>query len=156
MKCISFAAGIKVSHKNNTKIVFKLYFLNVKRLVVVSMLVIRFTILFSQVQETEPDSIPARYRSAIADTFDIITDTTLRAKKVSPESIDMPITHTAQEYRKADFVNKKVYLVGDAEVTYSDIILKADSIVLFMETTGMTADFLVSISTTLSSSPSPG
>ena len=64
----------------------------------------------------------------------VITDTILRRRLVSPDAIDKTITHTAIGYRKNDFVNRKVYLVQGAVVTYGDITLKADSIVLNMET----------------------
>jgi lipopolysaccharide assembly outer membrane protein LptD (OstA) len=62
------------------------------------------------------------------------SDTTLRKPGVSKDAINMPITHTAKGYRRTDMVNRKVYLVGEAEVKYEDIILKADSIELNMET----------------------
>ena len=64
----------------------------------------------------------------------MITDTIHRKHGLSKDAIEMPITHTAQGYRKTDLVNKKVYLVKEAVVTYGDITLKADSIELNMET----------------------
>ncbi len=63
-----------------------------------------------------------------------VTDTIIKNRKPSPNAVDKQITHTAHGYRKTDMVNKKEYLVGDAEVKYGDIILKADSIVLNMNT----------------------
>ncbi len=44
----SFAADIMTSHKNYTKIVFKLYFFNEKRLLVVFLVMVRSFLLFSQ------------------------------------------------------------------------------------------------------------
>ena len=91
-------------------------------------MVLRFTFSFSQVEEIVPDSIPDRYIIPGPDTSRI------GGKKISSDAIDMPITHTAAGYRRADFINRKVYLVGQAEVTYGNIILKADSVVLDMVT----------------------
>ncbi len=90
-------------------------------------MVIHFTFLFSQVEEITVDTIPERYNVVNADTAQ-------SSGKISQEAIDMPITHTAAGYRKVDFINRKVYLVDQAEVNYGDIILKADSVVLNMET----------------------
>jgi lipopolysaccharide assembly outer membrane protein LptD (OstA) len=79
----------------------------------------------------------AQEKKVIIDTLliqkdTVITDTLLMKRGVSKDAIEIPITHVAQGYRKTDLVNKKVYLVGSAVVTYGDITLKADSIVLNM------------------------
>jgi lipopolysaccharide assembly outer membrane protein LptD (OstA) len=64
----------------------------------------------------------------------VVIDTTLRKRGLSKDAIEIPITHVAKGYRKTDLINKKVYLVGEGEVKYGDITLKADSIELSMET----------------------
>jgi len=64
----------------------------------------------------------------------ILTDTILKPLKISPDAVDRTITHTAKGYRRTDMVNRKVYLVEEAVVTYGDITLTADSIVLNTET----------------------
>jgi len=64
----------------------------------------------------------------------LVTDTTLRSSGIAKGAIDKPITYGSRGYRRTDLVNKKVYLVQDAVVTYGDITLKADSIELDMET----------------------
>ena len=84
-------------------------------------------LLLSQEKKVAVDSILIQ-----KDT--IVTDTTNRKHGMSKDAIEMPITHTAKGYRMTDLINKKVYLVGEAEVHYEDIVLKADSIELNMET----------------------
>jgi hypothetical protein len=83
--------------------------------------------LFSQEGKIVYDSLAIKKKSSV-------TDTIIKNRNPSPNAVDKQITHTAHGYRKTDMVNKKEYLVGDAKVTYGDIILKADSIVLNMNT----------------------
>lgn len=90
-------------------------------------MVVRFSLVYSQVENIIADSISTKLDLTATDTIN-------GGRKISPEAIEKPITHTAAGYRRADFVNKKVYLVDNATVTYGDITLKADSIVLNMET----------------------
>jgi hypothetical protein len=116
-----------VSLKNYTKIIFKLYYFNEKRLAVVFLLTVHCLILFSQEGKVTPDSLRIK-----GDTS--VTDTTFKYNILARDAVDKPITHTAKGYRRTDFITKKVYLVDEAEVKYDDITLKADSIVLNMET----------------------
>jgi lipopolysaccharide assembly outer membrane protein LptD (OstA) len=83
-------------------------------------------LLFSQEKKVVIDTLLIQQDSLSIDT--------LRKPGVSKDAIELPIIHTAKGYRRTDLVNKKVYLVGEAEVKYDDIILKADSIELNMET----------------------
>jgi lipopolysaccharide assembly outer membrane protein LptD (OstA) len=85
-----------------------------------------FVNLYSQEQRVTIDSIPPHIIPGKADTT--------RRPGVSKDAIDLPIIHHAKGYRRTDLENKRVYLVGEAEVLYGDITLKADSIVLNMET----------------------
>jgi lipopolysaccharide assembly outer membrane protein LptD (OstA) len=116
-----------MSLKNNTKIIFKLYYFNEKRLAVVFLLTVHCLMLFSQEGKVTSDSLKIKGDSTISDT-------TFKSLILAKDAVDKPITHTAKGYRLTDFITKKVYLVGEAEVKYDDITLKADSIVLNMET----------------------
>ena len=89
---------------------------------------IHFSGLISQTVKSVSDSVIVRNDSIIADT------TSIQLRAVSPNAVESRITHNAKGYRKNDFINKRVYLVGEAEVNYGDVNLKADSIVLEMET----------------------
>jgi lipopolysaccharide assembly outer membrane protein LptD (OstA) len=82
--------------------------------------------LFSQEEKVIIDTIPFHKTSSVSDTT--------RKPGISKDAIDLPIFHTAKGYRKTDLEHRKVYLVEGAEVRYGDITLKADSIVLNMET----------------------
>jgi lipopolysaccharide assembly outer membrane protein LptD (OstA) len=93
----------------------------------VFLLTVHSLLLFSQEDKPVSDSLRLRGDSAIIDT-------TIKAGIVARDAVDKPITHAAKGYRRTDFKTKKVYLVDEAEVKYDDIVLKADSIVLNMET----------------------
>ena len=82
--------------------------------------------LYSQEERVTIDSIPPPKTIPAADTA--------RKPGISKDAIDMPIIHHSKGYRMTDLENKRVYLVQEAEVIYGDIDLKADSIVLNMET----------------------
>ena len=74
----------------------------------------------------------------IPDTIKIQRDTTEKQivnrlfTTVSADAIDNTVEYTSKGYKKNDLANKKVYLVDGAEVTYGDINLKADSIMIDM------------------------
>jgi len=84
-------------------------------------------LLFSQEEKVVIDTIPKSKTSVIPDSI-------LAKRGISKDAIVVAITHVAKGYRRTDLINKKVWLVGEAVVTYGDITLKADSIVLNMET----------------------
>jgi hypothetical protein len=69
----------------------------------------------------------------IADT--VLTDTAALKTftVVSADAIDATVSYKAAGYKKNDLVNRKVYLIDGAEVTYQNIYLKADSVVMDME-----------------------
>jgi lipopolysaccharide assembly outer membrane protein LptD (OstA) len=90
-------------------------------------MIVQCLVLYSQEGKPVFDSIRSPRPILLADTI-------FRKPGISKDAIDLPITHTAKGYRKTDLINKKVYLVGEGEVKYGDITLKADSIVLNMET----------------------
>lgn len=114
------------SHKNSTKIVFKLYFINEKRLLVVFLVMLLFFPLFSQDNIIKSDSLTIRADSTVTDTIYL--------KKISPEAIEKQVTYKAEGYKKNDLVNKKATLVKKAEVNYDNIKITADSIEFDMET----------------------
>jgi lipopolysaccharide assembly outer membrane protein LptD (OstA) len=90
--------------------------------------VVQTLLAFSQEKKSVFDSISVK-----KDT--VVNDSVLRKRRgLSKDAIDIPIIHNAKGYRRTDLVNKKEYLVGEGDVQYGDITLKADSIVLNMET----------------------
>ena len=115
------------SHKNYTKIVFKLYFLAEKRLLVVLLVMVQSFSLFSQRRILVPDSLQIRSDSTV-------TDTIRGLLKISPDAIEKQVTYTASGYIKNDLINKKATLVGEAVVNYDNIKITADSIEFDMET----------------------
>jgi len=64
----------------------------------------------------------------------LVYDTLTRnlIKKISPEAIDGQVTYKSRGRKKNDLVNKRAILIDQAEVTYKDIEIKADSIVFDM------------------------
>jgi hypothetical protein len=63
----------------------------------------------------------------------IVTDTLSRnLKMISPDAIDRQVTYKSRGLKKNDLFNKRVTLLDEAEVTYGDIEIKADSIVFDM------------------------
>jgi lipopolysaccharide assembly outer membrane protein LptD (OstA) len=83
---------------------------------------------FSQERNILIDSISVKKDSVVIDSV------YRKQHGISKDAVDLPIIHNAKGYRRTDMINKKVYLVGEADVKYGDITLKADSIVLDMET----------------------
>jgi hypothetical protein len=63
------------------------------------------------------------------------TDTVLlKVRKASPGGIDSKITYKAADLIKRDIVNKRFILVKNAVINYGDLEIKADSIVINMNT----------------------
>ena len=82
--------------------------------------------LLSQENISVPDSNLIRQDSLLTDTL------TLNLKKISSDAIDRQVTYRSRGLKKNDLVNKRVTLLDEAEVTYGDIEIKADSIVFDM------------------------
>jgi len=114
------------SHKNSTKIVFKLYFIKEKRLLVVFFVMLLSVSLFSQEAIIKSDSLIIRSDSTITDTIFL--------KRISSEAIEKQVTYKAEGYKRNDLINKKSTLVKKAEVNYDNIKITADSIEFNMET----------------------
>lgn len=103
-----------------------MYFLYNKRFVAIFMILLSLTDLAGQGEKLIPDSLL------------MVSDTTTAQKivfysKVSPDAIDATVSYKARLYKKNDLINKKVYLIGGGEVTYQNIYLSADSIVMDMD-----------------------
>ena len=87
---------------------------------------VQFISLFSQEGKPVPDTNLVRQDTLASDTL------LRKIKKISPEAIDKQVMYKSAGTKKNDLVNKRVYLIDKAEVTYDDIEIKADSIVFDM------------------------
>ncbi len=74
-----------------------------------------------------PDSNMVSQDTLVSDTL-----TGKLIKKISPEAIDGQVTYKSRGRKTNDLVNKRAILIDQAEVTYKDIEIKADSIVFDM------------------------
>ncbi len=83
-------------------------------------------------------SLFSQENKQISDTNIIIRDTlsidtlSTTLKKISPDAIDKQVTYRSKGKKINDLANKKSILVDEAEVTYGDMQIKADSIVFNM------------------------
>jgi hypothetical protein len=87
---------------------------------------VRFISLFSQEGKSISDTNLVTRDTLATDTL------LLKLKKISPEAIDKQVNYKCAGTKKNDLINKRVYLIDKAEVTYDDIEIKADSIVFDM------------------------
>ena len=83
--------------------------------------------LFSQEGKTVTDTLLIKKDS-------VTTDTVLNVRKQSASAIDSKITYKAEELIKRDIINKRFILVKNAVINYGDLEIKADSIVINMNT----------------------
>ncbi len=84
-------------------------------------------LLFSQESKIVRDSLLVQKDSVRVDTI------LPKPKKASSNTIDAKVTYSAVGYKKVDIINKKVILVEKAVVTYGEIEIKADSILIDMD-----------------------
>ena len=84
--------------------------------------------LFSQEGNNVPDSISIPQDSLRTDTL------FMTSRNTSSNAIDQEVTYSAVAYIKRDIINKKMFLVGAALVTYGEMEIRADSIVFDMRT----------------------
>ena len=91
---------------------------------------VHFFPLYSQEGKRVSDTLLIHVDSLKIDTLNNGT------RKISPKAIDTKVTYsTSQEgYIKRDVINKKVTLVNSAQVNYGEIEIKADSILINMQT----------------------
>jgi hypothetical protein len=116
------------AYKNYTKIILKLYFFKEKRVVLLFLLLVQSFYLFSQEGKTVTDTLLVRTDSVKADT------TIITVRKPAKGGIDSKITFKAAKQVKRDIVNKQFILVRNAVINYGDLEIKADSIVINMNT----------------------
>jgi hypothetical protein len=88
---------------------------------------VQFVSLFSQERKSVPDTNLVSQDTIVSDTLK------RRLKKISPEALDKQVTYKSVGRKKNDLVNKRAILIDQAEVTYGDIDIKADSIVFDMQ-----------------------
>jgi len=114
--------------KNFTKIILKLYFLKEKRLVILFLFLVQSFCLFSQEGKPVTDTLYVRTDSVKTDT------TVITVRKPAKGGIDSKITFKAARLVKRDIINKQFILVKNAVLNYGDLEIKADSIVINMNT----------------------
>jgi hypothetical protein len=117
-----------ISYKNCTKIAFKLYFFKEKRLVILFLLLVQSFYLFSQEGKTVMDTLVIKKDSITTDSAK------LKLRKTASGAIDSKITYQAAELIKRDIINKRFILTKNAVINYGDLEIKADSIVINMNT----------------------
>jgi hypothetical protein len=84
--------------------------------------------LFSQEGKTVLDTLVIQNNSVSADTL------LLKIRKPAKGAIDSKITYKSADLIKRDIVHKKFILVKNAVIDYGDIEIKADSIIIDMNT----------------------
>ncbi len=90
------------------------------------LVLVRFTLLFSQEDTVSSVIIPMR------DNI-LLPDTVVALKKISVDAIDQQVTYKASGKKINDLVNRRVTLIGKGEVNYGDILIEADSIIFSMD-----------------------
>jgi hypothetical protein len=134
--------------KNFTKIILKLYFLKEKRLVILFLFLVRSFCLFSQEGNPVTDTLYVRTDSVSTDT------TVITVRKPAKGGIDSKITFKAARLVKRDIINKQFILVKNAVLNYGDLEIKADSIVINMNTNLLFAIGIKDTSGTVTGKPS--
>ena len=84
--------------------------------------------LFSQEGKTVTDTLVIQNDTVKADTV------LIKVRKPSIGAIDSKITYKSADYIKRDIINKKFILVKNAVINYGDLEIKADSIIIDMNT----------------------
>lgn len=84
--------------------------------------------LLSQEANTVTDTLKIRLDSLRLDTINLLV------RKPAPGGIESRITYKAEDFIKRDIINKRFILVKNAVIDYGDLEIKADSIVINMNT----------------------
>jgi hypothetical protein len=84
--------------------------------------------LFSQEGKTVTDTLVIKNDSVAADTV------LMKVRKPSAGAIDSKISYKAAELIKRDLINKRFILIKNAVINYGDLEIKADSMVINMNT----------------------
>jgi lipopolysaccharide assembly outer membrane protein LptD (OstA) len=129
--------------KYYAKIAFNLHFAP-QSTIVSAILMFFFTVTASAQVLVKPDSVTQKLileSDSIPQNLPLIPNDTITSdgRRISKDAVDKDITYKATGYIKTDLINHKVFLVEDAQVNYGEIELKADSIVLDMETNSVYA-----------------
>ena len=129
-----------------------MYFFKEKRFLVLFLMMVQFSSLFSQEERKVIDTLLIQKDSVVTytkfiqdqmtimDTLliqkdSVITDTILtNIRHPSANAIDSKVKYSAAGYKKSDLINKRVILVQKAIVDYGTMEIKADSIVFNMGT----------------------
>jgi lipopolysaccharide assembly outer membrane protein LptD (OstA) len=138
-KFISFAAGMLEIKKYYAKIAFMLHFAPQSTIVSTVLMFFFTSSLSAQEQKDSLQQNKLRFEqvdSLVAKKISMVNDTTSKGISVSKDAIDKTIYYKTSSKGKiiTDIVNRKVILIDGGDVTYGDIELKADSIVLDMQT----------------------
>jgi|WetSurMetagenome_2_1015567.scaffolds.fasta_scaffold01168_5 lipopolysaccharide assembly outer membrane protein LptD (OstA) len=125
--------------KYYAKIAFMLHFAPQSTIVSAVLLFFLTTSLAAQEQKDTLSGSTKRYQqvdSLITMKRSLVNDTTKKGLSVSKDAIDKTIYYKTSSKGKiiTDIVNRRVILIDGGDVTYGDIQLTADSIVLDMET----------------------
>jgi hypothetical protein len=86
-----------------------------------------------------------------ADSLDY--DTTVINIQMSPDSLDAEVTYGSVDSNYFDNANHRVYLYGDAYVKYKDLEIKADFIIVDLDSSIATAEGLIDSSGQLAGNP---
>jgi lipopolysaccharide assembly outer membrane protein LptD (OstA) len=125
--------------KYYAKIAFMLHFAP-QRIIVSVVFLLFFTISLAAQEQKDTLSVNTkRYQqvdSLITMKMSLVNDTSKKGLSVSKDAIDKTIYYKTSSKGKiiTDIVNRRVILIDGGDVTYGDIQLTADSIVLDMET----------------------
>ncbi len=90
------------------------------------LVMVRFTLLYSQENISDPDITLVRENIPLADTI-------TNLKKISPDAIEQQVIYKAAGQKINDLINRKVTLIKQVEVNYGDILIEADSVVFNMD-----------------------
>jgi hypothetical protein len=111
-----------------TKIVFKLYFFKEKRILLLFLILFRSLLSFAQEDRSVKDSVA--YKNGNLSLQDTTRIDSTRIVRKKGNTIESQVTYTAAGYIRRDIVNRKVVLVKTAKVTYGNIEITADSILI--------------------------
>ena len=105
-----------------------MYFFKEKRLVILILLLVQSFSLFAQEIKPVMDTLVIKK--------DTVTTDTVSTKLLNPSksAIETKLTYKSAEVIKRDIINKKFILIKNAVIDYGDLEIKADSIVINMNT----------------------
>jgi hypothetical protein len=110
-----------------------LYFFKEKRIVILFLILFRSLLSFAQEDRSAKDSVASR-NTSISSPQDTTRNDTLKVVRKKGNTIESQVTYTAAGYIRRDIVNRKVVLVKTAKVTYGNIEITADSILINWKT----------------------